>query len=533
VNQRLTLQQKLGQGLAMTPQLRQAIRLLQFSNLELAHYLEEQLSENPFLERGDAPSEGGDDFNASETAPDQRGPANQDSDLQRQDPQNSEAQNSEPGAQAFQSSENQDRSDSSGELELSASAGLAAAEWETDPSDFAAFYEDEGRSYGAGFSERSGVQQWDRPYDPAEPERSDLRAHVAQQISLEFHQPEERLLALHLTELLNDSGYILAEEADQTAERLGCSKDFLEEVLARLRRLEPAGLFARSLAECLAAQLVERNRFDPAIACLLDNLPLVAKGEIRRLSRLCALAEEEVMEMIAEVRALDPKPGEAFSSAPAEAVIPDILLRQLADGAWHLELNQEVLPRVLVNRSYHRQLRARTGKKKDQEFLLEHFQSASWLVRALDQRATTILKVAEEIVRRQDAFLRHGIAHLKPLSRRELAEDLDYHESTISRVTSNKFMQTPRGTFALKAFFTNALSGSDGEAHSAAAVRDRIGTLIAAEDPAKVLSDEAIAKRLRTEGVEIARRTVAKYREAIGLPTSAQRRRRNRQAGAA
>lgn len=525
MNHRLTLQQKLGQGLAMTPQLRQAIKLLQFSNLELADYLEAQLTENPFLERGEETLGDPDEALAS---PSTDGPADRFSLEQTAGEKGSEGTDARF---AENRSSAAGKAGSSGELELSESSGLAAAERETDPADFAAFYEDDGRPPATGFSERGEFYSWDRTFDPCEPTLPDLRSHVTQQIGLEFHKPEERLLALHLAELLDDSGYIMAEEAQQTAERLGSSQDFLEEVLVRLRRLEPAGLFARTLAECLAAQLADRNRLDPAIACLLDNLPLVAKGEIRKLSRLCGLEEAEVMEMIEEVQALDPKPGEIFSSPPTATVVPDILLRQLTDGTWHLELNQEVLPRLLVNRSYHKQLRVRSACKADKKFLTEHFQAASWLIRALDQRATTILKVAEEIVRRQDAFLRHGIAHLRPLSQRELAEKLDYHESTISRVTSNKYMQTPRGTFALKTFFTTALAGSDGEAHSAASVKERIGALIAAEDPARVLSDDAIAKQLQAEGVEIARRTVAKYRESIGLPTSALRRRRNRRAG--
>jgi RNA polymerase sigma-54 factor len=521
VNQRLSLQQRLGQSLTMTPQLRQAIRLLQYSNLELAAYLEEQLNENPLLERGEGPA--GEDAYSGDTPF---------SDGERD-------RATTPGGRAESEPDDgePDRfTGSAGELDLSETSGISGAARESDPADFAALYEEDGRPQGLGRSERGRHQDWNRAFDPAEPERPDLRQHVSAQIGLEFPAPEERLLALHLTELLDDGGYIAAQEADQVAARLGCSQTLLEATLARLRRLEPAGLFARTLAECLAAQLAEKNRLDPAISCLLEHLPLVAKGEIRKLSRLCKLDEEEVREMIAEVRALDPKPGAAYSSAPAEAVIPDILLQQRADGTWFLELNQEVLPRVLVNRSYQRALRGQPGNrshKETREFVTEHLQSASWLVRALDQRATTILKVAEEIVRRQDAFLRHGIAHLKPLSRRELAEQLGYHESTVSRVTSNKFMQTPRGTFALKSFFTNALAGSDGEAHSAAAVRDRIAGLIGAEDPRRVLSDEAIAKKLQADGIAIARRTVAKYRESLGLPTSAMRRRRHRQNGAA
>jgi RNA polymerase sigma-54 factor len=231
--------------------------------------------------------------------------------------------------------------------------------------------------------------------------------------------------------------------------------------------------------------------------------------------------------MIAEIKSLNPKPGEAFEPPLDQPVVPDVLVRRGPDGGWAIELNSDTLPRVLVNNAYYSEVSGRTAKdKKAKEYLSDCLQSANWLVRSLHQRATTILKVATEIVRQQDRFLEHGVQYLRPLVLRDIADAIGMHESTVSRVTSNKFVATPRGIFELKYFFTASIASSGGgEAHSAEAVRDRIKRLIDAEPPSAVLSDDRIVELLRDDGVDIARRTVAKYREALRIPSSVQRRR--------
>jgi RNA polymerase sigma-54 factor len=292
-----------------------------------------------------------------------------------------------------------------------------------------------------------------------------------------------------------------------------------------MMRFDPVGLFARDLRECLAAQLAERNRLDPAMRTLLDNLDLLARRDNRRLMALCGVDGEDLSDMIAEIRALDPKPAATWDSTPVQLVVPDLLMRQLPDESWIIELNPETMPRVLVNERFYAKVAPR-ARKDEKVFLTERLANANWLVRSLQQRAQTILKVAAEIIRQQDAFLRLGVAFLRPLILRDIAEAVELHESTVSRVTANKYIATPRGTFELKYFFTTALHGTDGaNAHSAEAVRHRIRTLVDQEPAEDILSDEAIVDALRRDGIVVARRTVAKYREALRIPNSVQRRR--------
>src|SRR6185437_5258045 len=274
-----------------------------------------------------------------------------------------------------------------------------------------------------------------------------------------------------------------------------------------------------------AAQLAERNRLDPALQALLENLEMLARRDMRRLMAVCGVDSDDLVDMIAEIRCLNPKPAANYDSSPPQLVVPDVLMRAAPDETWIIELNPDTMPRLLVNERFYARVAPR-ARKEDRLFLAEHLASANWLVRSLQQRAQTILKVAAEIIRQQDGFMRLGVAHLRPLILRDIAEAVEMHESTVSRVTANKYIATPRGTFELKYFFTTAIQGTNGaEAHSAEAVRHRILGLIDNEPPADVLSDDAIVDVLREDGIEIARRTVAKYREALKIPNSVQRRR--------
>jgi RNA polymerase sigma-54 factor len=329
-----------------------------------------------------------------------------------------------------------------------------------------------------------------------------------------------------LVEHLDESGY-LRLSCDQLAADLGVTVAEIEAVLSTIQaEATPAGLFARDLAECLAIQLRRRNRFDPVIATVIDNLDLLARRDFASLRRLTGEDESGLMDILAEIRGLDPKPGHAFDHEGFEAIVPDVLVTEAPDGGWQVELNSEALPRVLVDNDYLRTVRAGGLSDDDRAFIGECQQSANWLVRSLDQRAKTIIKVASEIVRRQDGFLTHGIGGLKPMTLMSVAEAIGMHESTVSRVTATKFIATPRGTFEMRFFFTVAIaSANGGDAHSAESVKHRIKLLIDAESQGKVMSDDDIAAVLKKEGIDLARRTVAKYREALGLPSSIQRRR--------
>jgi RNA polymerase sigma-54 factor len=291
---------------------------------------------------------------------------------------------------------------------------------------------------------------------------------------------------------------------------------------------------ARNLTECLTIQLKERNRFDPAMAALVGRLDLLAKRDLAALRRLCGVGDEDLAEMIAEIRALNPKPGLAFGSTAVQPIVPDVFVRPGPDGGFMVELNTDTLPKVLVNQVYHAKLAKNPANESAKSYLAENLQSATWLMRALDQRAKTILKVSTEIVKQQDGFFTRGVQHLRPLNLKTIADAISMHESTVSRVTANKYMATTRGIFELKYFFTSAIASSDGgDAHSAEAVRHRIRQLIEDERASDVLSDDTIVEKLREAGIDIARRTVAKYREALRIPSSVQRRREKRAEAAA
>jgi RNA polymerase sigma-54 factor len=368
------------------------------------------------------------------------------------------------------------------------------------------------------------------PDDDSTPGRAmTLREHLLEQLSIAGLDARDRMIGAYLIELVEDDGYVRAD-MESCAQQLGAPAQDVERVLAELQGFEPTGVMARDLKECLALQLRERNRYDPAMACLVDNLELLARHDYPRLKEACGVDGEDLNDMVAELRQLTPKPGLAFGGEAAAAIQPDVHIRERPGGGWAVELNADTLPRVLVNSRYYAEINAAHCSEKERAFISECHANASWLVKSLDQRARTILKVATEIVRQQDAFLAHGVDHLRPLNLKTVADAIQMHESTVSRVTSNKYAATPRGLFELKYFFTSSIASSDGgEAHSAEAVRNRIKMLIEAETANEVLSDDRIVELLREAGIDIARRTVAKYREAMGIASSVQRRRMARQ----
>jgi RNA polymerase sigma-54 factor len=500
---RLDLRQT--QSLVMTPQLQQAIKLLQFSNLEVAAFVEEELERNPLLERDERP---GEDFGGVER------PA-----LDQVTPLPAEAEAAANGL--AEAPEPRDAAEPlrSGELVEA-----------TEPLDVGHAEPYDPGGAGDGVPARRGDADGEgRTIDEYAAGRTTLRESVELQIRLTFGDPVDRMLAAQLLAQLDPTGR-LAVTPEILAAALGVAPERLEAVRARMMRLEPVGMFARDLRECLAVQLADRNRLDPAMQALLDNLPLLAARDYRELLARCEVDAADLADMIAELRRLDPKPGAAYDEDPPPAIVPDVLMRRGADGAWLLELNSETLPRVLVNQSF--TARVQVGASREaRAFVADKLQTANWLVKSLQQRGQTILKVAAEIVRQQEAFFLHGVGHLRPLILRDVAEAVEMHESTVSRVTASKYIGTPRGTFELKYFFTTAISGTGGgETHSAEAVRWRIRSMIAAEPADAILSDDAIVAALRDSGIDIARRTVAKYREALRIPSSVQRKKEKAEA---
>ena len=478
------------QSLVMTPQLRQAIKLLQFSNLEVNAYVEEELERNPLLERDDRTEE-----MPEYSAPDQRRES-----LEGLDATDLIRQEKLPDVVEADHTNSYDSG--------SVSDGAAA------------FSRDGGSGRNFEGDDRG-------PDDLREAPRS-LREQLVEQLRLSFTDRVDRLIGAYLISLLDPAGRVTVCST-ALGEALGIEPARVEHVRARMQRFDPPGLFARDLRECLAAQLADRNRLDPAMQALLDNLDILARRDMRRLRELCDVDAEDLADMITEIRSLDPKPGAQFDLSHAGAILPDVLMRRAPIAGpngdeWLLELNPETMPRVLVNAGFHARVLTR-AKREDKVFLGEQLSSANWLVKSLQQRAQTILKVSAEIVRRQDGFFRHGVAYLRPLILRDIADAVEMHESTVSRVTANKYIATPRGTFELKYFFTTAIAGTDGESHSAEAVRQRIRAMVEAETAVEVLSVDAIVAALRREGVDIARRTVAKYRDALRIPSSVQRKR--------
>ena len=449
LGQKLEIRQ--GQSLVMTPQLQQAIKLLQLSNVELAEYCEQELERNPLLERDE-----------SQPAGEAAAPA--------------------PSAAGQASLTDWTRVNSSGGFDEEGMESSVAAD-------------------------------------------ITLKDHLEAQLAIAALTPEDRMICLGLIDGIDEAGYLRADLPD-LVQKLGCEIEDVQAVLGVLQGFDPVGVGARDLSECLAIQLKARDRLDPAMAVLLTRLDLVARRDLAQLSTLCNVDGEDIADMLAEIRTLNPKPGLAFGAEQVAPVVPDVFVRTGPDGGWLVELNTDTLPRLLVNSRYYSQVSKGARDKDSKTYLLDCLNNANWLVKSLDQRARTILKVASEIVRQQDSFLTYGVRHLKPLNLRMIADAISMHESTVSRVTSNKYIATPRGVFELKYFFTASIQAVNGaESHSAEAVRDRIREMIEKEEPREILSDDRIVSLLTADGVHIARRTVAKYREAMRIPSSVERRR--------
>ena len=530
-----------GQSLVMTPQLQQAIKLLQLSNIELSNFVEQELEKNPLLdrdERADIPDM------AAESADRERADASGDTGADSGGDGSGDTGGDAGGDDGFSDADTGQLSlnDASPASEMDSGfedmypddtgsdrTGAAGAEGDATPAALG------GSDWSASGGSGAGGAAPDSDLDLESRLTRDQTLHefLTEQLDVSVFDPAKRLIGRFLIDCVDDAGYLRFEDGidglADIAHRLGVALEDVEGMLTVMQGFEPTGVMARSLKECMALQLAEQDRLDPAMQCFLENLELVARRDLAQLCKLCGVDEEDIRDMIAEIRALDPRPGLTFGGETAAPVVPDVFVRAAQGGGWTVELNTETLPRVLVNQQYYATVSGATQNKDDKLYLSDCLQSANWLVKSLDQRARTILKVSREIVRQQDGFFAHGVSHLRPLNLKTIADAIDMHESTVSRVTSNKFMATSRGVFELKYFFTSAISSTDGgDAHSAEAVRHRIRELIDSESPKKILSDDKIVEMLKLSGIDIARRTVAKYREAMNIPSSVERRRQKK-----
>ncbi len=517
---RLDLRQS--QQLVMTPQLQQAIKLLQLSNLELSDYVSQEVEKNPLLEVGEPVS----DTDINQSGGEQGGTATDDN-LREASSTDTNGDDGLIAADASMQSSLDTSSTSDSALDTNMETNIYNNDAVSDRVSAAPDGGAGSLNYEGGGSIKGGGGISDeRSLDQTLEGEENLHDFLTRQMAVLYSAPAERLIATHLIDLVDEAGYVAQESLMDVADRLGVDEDDIFRVLGGLQTLEPSGVFARNLAECLAIQLVELDRYDPAMQALVENLDLLAKREMTAIRKLCGVDQDDIADMIREIRALNPKPGLAYGGVAVQPVVPDIFIKKSRAGTWVVELNSDTLPKVLVNSQYVTELKDVGGTKEAKAFVSDCLADANWLVKALDQRARTILKVATALIKKQEMFFEHGVRFLKPLTLKDIAEEIDMHESTVSRVTNNKFMSCPRGMFELKYFFTSSISAADGgDAHSAEAVKFRLKEIVDAEDPKKILSDDKLVVLMKAEGIDIARRTVAKYRDAMKIPSSVQRRR--------
>ena len=485
----LNLRQK--QSLVMTPQLQQAIRLLQMTNLDLRQYLETECSENPFLEV-------------------------------ESDEENVSLMNKN---EADDKNLEQVKTSDVNATDNALSDGTAMTDDPTANSDYENRFETELTDFRTPSSNASQSDDYDFISSSVENNPISLQEHVYRQIDMKFMNTNERLIAHAFTESLQPSGW-LNTDCESIAELCGATLKLSEKVLAELQEFEPAGLFARNLKECLLIQASDKGLLSNHFKALLDNLDLLAKGQFESLQRKLKCNKQVLMEQIKVLRSFNPKPGERFDQNIQQISAPDLMVRKSENG-WTVDLNRSNLPTIHINSDYAEDIQTRSRNEAAAEYAAQAIASARWLKRAVAKRNSTTLKVGSEIIRRQTAFLENGLDYLKPLSLKDIAEEVKMHESTISRVTSGLLINTPRGTFPLKSFFSISIdTDKPGIETSAAAVRNLIKTIIQEEDTVRPLSDESLAEIISNKGVKLARRTVAKYRELMKIPSSSERRRR-------
>lgn len=488
MKQRLDLRQ--GQSLVMTPQLQLSLKLLQFSSIELVEFIDRELENNPMLERDDS---------------------------QEQEPQEkSESENHDA-----EDSAKEDEAENSGDVDEVRDFPEEGNNIGNDGT--SEEYQSDMMNMQTSGSGRTDFSEDDFSFEKILTDEVTLKEHLLDQINIDISDPKRRFAAVFLLDIIDENGYLPPDFSKTAMEALQCDENFLNELVLELQKLDPPGIFARSLAECLALQLKDRDHFDPAMEKLVMNLELLANGEMQKLQKICGVERDDLEDMIKEIKALNPKPGSNFSPEVVQTVQPDIFLRK-SGGKFVLELNNATLPRLLVNNKYYSEVKKKAKNDAEKSYITEQYGNANWLVKSLNQRAETVLKVSTEIVSQQQEFFEKGIYYLKPLILRDIAEKVGVHESTVGRVTNSKYMATPRGLFELKFFFSSSVGNSSGEDdYSSKTVKYLIKELIDKEED--VLSDDALSAILKSRGVDVARRTVAKYREALKIPPSSRRKR--------
>ncbi|MBF0358154.1 MAG: RNA polymerase factor sigma-54 [Magnetococcales bacterium] len=485
----LELKLRMGMQLVMTPQLQMAIKLLQMSTLDLSDYLQEELEKNPLLEKVD---ESGADSNDSETATSKSSSSDNTSETT---PEISEPK--------------KDKEIDVADTSLNDDLGVDAS-WEDVYGD----------SYGAVPFENAPGSMEAPPIENTLSNGQTLQDHLIWQLGVSAMDDKERTLGLTIIDAVDENGY-LTTDLQALADMANSTLDDVEDALLLIQSFEPAGVAAQNLSECLKMQLKSLGKAVSPYVDLLDHLEDLARRDFRKLRRILKISEEELADAVSVIQSLNPKPGLAFGSDQTNYVVPDVFVRKI-EGEWVVEINPDTVPNLRINRAYENSVSSRMSAK-DKQFLTDNSRSAQWLIKSLEQRSSTIFRVAESIVRFQKDFLDKGPEHLKPLILKDVADDIGVHESTTSRVTSNKYMHTPRGIFELKFFFSSSLGSVTGETHSSEAVKYKIKKLVANESLRRPLSDEKLANLLSEQGIDVARRTVAKYRDALNIPSSSRR----------
>jgi RNA polymerase sigma-54 factor len=467
-----SMQQMPMQTLAVTPQLIQSIQVLQFNGQELDTYIKEQVEKNPLIR------------------------------LHPEAPAAKPVSSGETLAVAGGDIQRTERSPAAGDRVTSTAT----------------------RRIGQG-SKGPGATGNTPNLEAYCAARISLKEHLRSQLMIVVRDPQDLKIGLEIIDSIEDDGYFRRDMAEMSW-LLDVEERDIGRMLETVQRFDPCGVGARNLSECLRIQLGEANRLTPQLTVFLEHLPLLAACRIPELARICRVEVEAVLHLAAEIRKLNPRPGAQFESEPSLPALPDVIVRNNAVGDFTVELNSAVLPKVLLDREYYAEISSGCGGKEARKFVIDCWSNANWLVRNLEQRAQTILRVATEVVTRQRDFLLYGAGHLHPLNLKDVATALNMHESTVSRATVNKYVATNRGTFELKFFFINSLAAIDGgSSFSSETIRQRIKDLIHTETSDTIYSDDAIMSQLKQDGIDIARRTVAKYREEMHISSSMQRRR--------